>query len=210
LIKENLDKEKQPTFTEQLRQLFKRPISRIGAALHRSGISANAITVTGFLGTVVGCVLIASGKLTVGGLVISFMAALDGIDGAVARAAGAVKPFGAFFDSVIDRYTETLIYASLTWYFMSVGESLGVILSIFALSGSVLVSYTRARAEGLGVQTKVGILTRVERMAVLGPSVILRVPLWGVAIVAVLANVTAVQRILHVRQLTSEREDQDG
>ena len=210
MIKENLDKEKQPTFTEQLRQLFKRPISRIGAALHRSGISANAITVTGFLGTVVGCVLIASGKLTVGGLVISFMAALDGIDGAVARAAGAVKPFGAFFDSVIDRYTETLIYASLTWYFMSVGESLGVILSIFALSGSVLVSYTRARAEGLGVQTKVGILTRVERMAVLGPSVILRVPLWGVAIVAVLANVTAVQRILHVRQLTSEREDQDG
>ena len=210
MIKENLDKEKQPTFTEQLRQLFKQPLTRIGKTLHGWGITANSITAIGFVGTFAGSILIALGMLTLGGLIISFMAVFDAFDGAVARASGKIKPFGAFIDSVIDRYIETIIYAGLAWYFMSAGESLGVILSVFALSGSVLVSYTRARAEGLGLGTKVGILTRVERMVVLGPTVIFQVPLWGVAIVAVLANVTAVQRILDVRRQTSNQENQDS
>lgn len=209
MIKENLDKEKQPTFTEQLRRLFKQPLSRIGGTLHGWGITANTITAIGFLGTFAGSIMIAAGKLTLGGLIISFMAIFDAFDGAVARASGEVKPFGAFIDSVIDRYIETIIYAGLAWYFISIGESLGAVLSVFALSGSLMVSYTRARAEGLDMGTKVGILTRVERMVVIGPAVILQVPVWGVAIVAVLANLTAVQRVLDVRRQTSVQEDQD-
>jgi CDP-diacylglycerol--glycerol-3-phosphate 3-phosphatidyltransferase len=154
----------------------------------------------------VGAFLASQGQLLVGGLVIMAMGALDGLDGPVARAAGEIKPFGAFLDSVSDRYGELAIYVGLGWYFSVNGNDLGVLLSILALGGSVLVSYARARAEGVGIETKVGILTRLERMIVIVPTLVFNIPLIGVGIVAVLANITALQRSVHVWQQTEGGE----
>jgi CDP-diacylglycerol--glycerol-3-phosphate 3-phosphatidyltransferase len=206
LIKEESKEKEKQTFTAFLRKVFSQPLNKIGAVLVQWGISANMITVVGLTGTVVGAFLVSQGKLLVGGLVLGGMGALDALDGTVARASGETKIFGAFLDSVSDRYSELAIYAALGWYFSGIGNRLGVVLSILALGGSVLVSYTRARAEGLGIETKVGILTRVERMLVIVPALILNFPLVGTGIVAVLANLTALQRIVHVWQ-QAEKED---
>jgi CDP-diacylglycerol--glycerol-3-phosphate 3-phosphatidyltransferase len=206
LIKEQLDVNHEPTLTDQLRKLFQIPLSLIGNQLHVWGVSANMITVTGLVGTFIGSYLISSSKLLWGGAVILAMGILDAFDGAVARAAGTTSKFGSFIDSVADRYIEISIYAGLTWYFIGEGKPLGVLLSVFALSGSVLVSYTRSRAESLGIETKVGILTRVERMVVIGPAVIFQIPLLGVGLVAFLANFTAFQRIVHVYQQIKQLE----
>ena len=200
MIKEQVDVNHEPTLTDQLRKLFQIPLSLIGNQLHAWGVSANTITVAGLVGTFIGSYLIASGQLFWGGAVILAMGILDAFDGAVARAAGNTSQFGAFIDSVADRYIEISIYSGLAWYFIGIQNPLGVLLSVFALGGSVLVSYTRSRAESLGIETKVGILTRVERMVVIGPSVIFQIPLLGVGVVALLANITALQRIVHVYQ----------
>jgi CDP-diacylglycerol--glycerol-3-phosphate 3-phosphatidyltransferase len=116
------------------------------------------------------------------------------------RARGEPQEFGAFVDSVTDRYSELAIYAALLFYFLQLDDLLAVMLVFFAAAGSVLVSYIRARAQSLGYEAKVGILTRVERYFIVGPSLLFNIPLVGVAIVAVGANLTALQRILHVRR----------
>ena len=204
MINEESKEKKSQTFTMLLRKLFSEPLNRFGGALYSWGVTANMITAVGLIGAFVGSFLAAMGDLLAGGIVIGVMGALDALDGAVARASGETKPFGAFLDSVSDRYSELAIYAALSWYFSSTGNSLGVLLSVLALGGSVLVSYTRARAEGLGVETKVGILTRLERLIVIVPSMILGFPMVGVGIVAVLANITALQRIVDVWQQTKD------
>ena len=206
MIKEESKEKEKKTFTGILRSVFSKPLNLIGETLFGWGISANMITGIGLIGTIVGAFLVAQGNLLAGGLVMGAMGALDGLDGAVARAAGETKIFGAFLDSVSDRYSELAIYSALSWYFSGIENRLGVILSILALGGSVLVSYTRARAEGLGIETKVGILTQLERMIVIVPALILNLPLIGTGIVAGLANFTALQRIVHVRQ-QAEKED---
>ncbi|MBN2044036.1 MAG: CDP-alcohol phosphatidyltransferase family protein [Anaerolineales bacterium] len=207
MIKEEGKEKETQTFTGFLRKFFNQPLNQIGARLVGWGINANLITAIGFAGTAAGAVLVSQGKLLAGGLVIGAMGALDALDGAVARAAGETSLFGAFLDSVCDRYSELAIYTGIGWYFLGSGNQLGVLLSFLAACGSVLVSYTRARAEGLGMGAKVGILTRVERMIVIMPALILNLPLLGVGIVAVLANVTAFQRILHVWQQAMKEDE---
>jgi CDP-diacylglycerol--glycerol-3-phosphate 3-phosphatidyltransferase len=207
LIKEESKEEPKETFTAMLRRVLSQPINWMGSTLHGWGVTANLITAIGLIGTVIGAFLASRGKLLAGGVVMGAMGALDALDGAVARASGKVKPFGAFIDSVSDRYSELAIYAALSWFFSSGGNALGAILSMLAFGGSVLVSYTRARAEGLGIETKVGILTRVERMIVIVPALILGYPLIGVGIVALLANVTALQRMADVWMKTRDQED---
>ena len=194
------------TLTERLRRIFKQPLERVGLYLHGKGIHANHLTFAGIFGTVVGSVFVARGDLLVGGIVILAMGIFDALDGAVARAGGNLKKFGAFFDSVTDRYIELIIYAALTWYFIDTDSQLGIIFSYLAASGSVLVSYARARAQSLGFETKVGLLTRVERIIVIGPAIIFNVPLAGVIIVGVLANITAIQRFLDVWKKAEKAE----
>lgn len=194
------------TLTDQLRIIFKTPLEKIGRFLARSGISANAITLTGVLGTAAGAVLVAMGNLVGGGAVILSVGILDALDGAVARATDAPKKFGAFLDSVSDRYIEIFIYGGLLWYFIQQDNQWGVLFSYVAITGSILVSYARARAQSLGIETKIGLLTRVERMVVIGPCILFQIPLIGVIIVGVFSNLTAFQRIFHVWQQTKEIE----
>ena len=109
----------------------------------------------------------------------------------------------ALCDQLIDHVAIRRMYghhAALLFYFLQLDDLLAVMLVFFAAAGSVLVSYIRARAQSLGYEAKVGILTRVERYFIVGPSLLFNIPLVGVAIVAVGANLTALQRILHVRR----------
>lgn len=199
-MEHHIEKKASLTLTEKLRLFFKSPLEKVGKILSSRGVNPNTITIIGLLGTILGSVFIARGRLALGGAVILFMGPIDALDGAVARAGGTISSFGAFLDSVTDRYIEAFIYGSLIIYFLSQDESIGVLLSFISLVGSVLVSYTRARAEGLGFKTKIGILTRFERMLVIGPTVLFQIPMVGVGIVAVLANLTAFQRIFDIKR----------
>jgi CDP-diacylglycerol--glycerol-3-phosphate 3-phosphatidyltransferase len=119
----------------------------------------------------------------------------------MARLRGEPTDFGAFIDSVTDRYSELIIFAGLLYFYLHAGNMLMAMFVFAAAAGSVLVSYVRARAQSLGYEAKEGVLTRAERFAVLIPSIILGYPSVGVVVVALLANFTALQRILVVRRL---------
>jgi CDP-diacylglycerol---glycerol-3-phosphate 3-phosphatidyltransferase len=118
----------------------------------------------------------------------------------MARQRGMAGHFGAFVDSVTDRYSELLIFAGLLYYYTNNGDRLSTLIVYAAAAGSVLVSYVRSRGQSLGWDTKVGLLTRMERYLVLAPALILNYPMIGVWIIAIFANVTALQRIIDVRR----------
>jgi CDP-diacylglycerol---glycerol-3-phosphate 3-phosphatidyltransferase len=157
------------------------------------------MTILGLVGNMVGAVLLAQGMMTWGGIIILLMGPIDALDGTMARLRGQTGKFGAFVDSVTDRYSELVIFAGLIYYYAQHQLILATVLVYFAAAGSVLVSYIRARGQSLNWDTKVGILTRVERFLVLAPALIFNVPIWGLWIIAVLANLTALQRIWDVR-----------
>ena len=185
-------------FESFLRRTFQSTLDSIAGFLLKLGITANFITLFGLIGNVAAAVLIARGQLLAGGLVAAFMAPLDAVDGALARKAGVVGKFGAFLDSVVDRYDEMILLAGVLYYFQTQAYTWGIMLTYAALSGSVLVSYTRARAEGLGFSGKAGIFSRIERAIVLILGLVFNQLLVSVGIIAILANVAAIQRIFFV------------
>jgi CDP-diacylglycerol--glycerol-3-phosphate 3-phosphatidyltransferase len=181
-----------------LRKTFQTPLDALAGFLLKLGITANFITLLGLVGNIVAAILIARGNLLAGGLVAAFMAPLDAVDGALARKTGVVGKFGAFLDSVVDRYDEMILLAGVLFFFQTQAHTLGVMLTYAALCGSVLVSYTRARAEGLGYSGKAGIFSRIERSIVLILGLVFNQLLISVGIIAIMANVTAIQRIFFV------------
>ena len=189
-----------PTFTDRLRLIFKGILDPIGAFLNRTGLTPNAITLLGLAGTTVGAYFISQGKMTIGGIVILLFVLVDTLDGTMARLRGDPSDFGGFVDSVSDRYAEFITFGGLLYYFLSEDNFAGVMVTFAATAGSVLVSYVKARAEGLGFTAKVGILTRVERYFVLIPLLILNQPFIAVVLIALLGNLTAFQRIIYVRE----------
>ena len=188
-----------PTFTDRLRIIFKGILDPIGAFLNRLGLTPNTITLLGLVGTTVGAYFISQGKMTTGAFVLLVSVLVDAFDGTMARLRGEPSDFGGFVDSVSDRYAELITFAGLLYFFLSQENALGVMVTFAAASCSVLVSYVKARAEGLGFTAKVGILTRVERYLVLIPLLVFNQPFIAALVIAVLGNVTALQRILHVR-----------
>jgi CDP-diacylglycerol--glycerol-3-phosphate 3-phosphatidyltransferase len=187
------------TLTDYLRLWFKWFLDPLGSFFNRLGITPNMMTMLGLLGNTVGAYFLARGEMLTGGLFVLLMTPVDALDGTMARLRGESSDFGAFVDSVSDRYSELIIYGGLMYYYLSMGDPLGGLLVFGAAAGSVLVSYVKARAEGLGYEAKVGLLTRVERYLVLAPALVFNQVLIGLAIIAVLANITALQRIWHVR-----------
>jgi len=193
-------KQTHKTLTDQMRAIFKGVLDPIGAFFNHLGILPNTMTLIGLLGHTIGAFFLFQGKMVVGGLIILAMAPIDALDGTMARLRGEPSSFGAFVDSVSDRYSELVIFLALIIFYAQQGEWLNCIVVYMAAAGSVLVSYVRSRAESLGYEAKAGILTRLERYVVLVPTLILNVPMVGLWIVAVMANITAFQRILHVRR----------
>jgi CDP-diacylglycerol--glycerol-3-phosphate 3-phosphatidyltransferase len=201
-VEQASEEKKQLTLTDQMRVRFRNILDPIGAFLNRIGLTPNTMTILGLVGNTVGAVLLALGNMIAGGLVILAMGPIDALDGTMARLRGEPSEFGAFVDSVTDRYSELVIFAGLLFYYIQSDNLTMALVTYIAASGSVLVSYVRARASSLGYDTKVGILTRMERYLVLAPTLVLNIPQIGLWIIAVLANVTAMQRIWDIRRQT--------
>ena len=127
-------------------------------------------------------------------------APIDALDGTMARLRNEPTRFGGFVDSVTDRFSELIVFAGLLYYFAIINDPLAIMLVFFAAAGSIMVSYTRARAEALNYDAKVGILTRLERLIVLIPCLVFNIPLIALWILAFVANFTAIQRIWSVRK----------
>lgn len=186
------------TLTDRLRVLSKGILEPICRFLNRLGIKPNTVTLIGLLGNVIAAYLIAMGQMTWGGVVMLLLGAFDALDGTLARISDQVTKFGGLLDSVIDRYSELVVMGGLLLFFTQKQDTTSIILVYLAAAGSVLVSYVKARAEGLGMECKVGLLTRVERYIVMVVTLIFNIPVVGLWIIAILANITAVQRIWHV------------
>jgi CDP-diacylglycerol--glycerol-3-phosphate 3-phosphatidyltransferase len=172
-----------------------RIIQPIARFLTRLGLTPNTVTVLGFLLSAAVALVLASGRLTLAGFLLIVTLAFDAVDGTMARTQGTTSRFGAFLDSTLDRWTELFLYGALVWHYLQIGQDVNVLLAVAAMSTSVMVSYTRARAEGVGLPCKEGIFTRFERMVVLIVGLLLGVTPWALGIIAVLAGITAVQRI---------------
>lgn len=177
-------------------------------------VSPNAITTVGTLVTVLSGIAFASGAVRVGGALLLLSGVFDMLDGRVARAGAGTSKFGAFYDSTLDRVGESALFGGIVLYFARGGVPSGLLLwaigaTVAALAAGLIVSYARARAEGLGLECKVGIAQRAERILGLGaptlffgagPDGLLLVGI--VALLAVVAAITVGQRIVYVYQAT--------
>lgn len=190
------------TFDGFLRKTFKGIIDPVAGALLKIGMTPNMVTYLGVLFSTAVAVLIALGKIQLAGLVMLVTAPTDVLDGSMARLKGGDTLYGAFIDSVTDRFSELIILCGLLVYYMLEADAMGVILAFVAAAGSVLVSYIKARAESLGYTAKMGLLTRVERVLILIPCLIAGgiFPMIALWILAVLTNFTALQRFFFVRK----------
>ena len=175
------------------------PIARVLQATH---ISPNMLTVIGFVFAFGVALVLAKGQLQLGGILMILAAVFDAFDGTLARVSNRTSRFGAFLDSTLDRYSESVIFVGLLFYYFQVGLQTEAILVVVALVGSLMVSYTRARAEGLGLDIKSGLLTRVERVVILIVGLISGWMLIALWLLAILTNVTALQRIYAAWRLT--------
>jgi CDP-diacylglycerol--glycerol-3-phosphate 3-phosphatidyltransferase len=171
------------------------PLARMLAAMR---VTPNVMTLIGFLLNVVAAWIIASGRLRFGGVFMLFASGLDGLDGALARLTGAQTRFGAFLDSTLDRLSEGATLLGLATWSLVEGRTPELYLIFLALLGSVMVSYTRARAEGLGLSCTVGLLTRPMRVGLLGLALLTPWLRPILVILTVLVWFTVVQRMLHV------------
>jgi len=189
-------------FTTRLQKWVRAGARRLVPALRALHLTPNSLTVVGLLICAGSAVLVALGYLIPGGVLLLLASGFDILDGALARVTGSEYRYGAFLDSTTDRYAEAFTYIALLYYFLfSQHDTLEPMLVMFALTGSLLVSYVRARAQSLGFDADGGLLQRPERVVitVIG-LMVMPLLVWALWLVAVLANVTAVQRIWEVWQ----------
>ncbi len=183
----------------------RRAVAPVARFLANVGISPNHITVVGLLAMAAAGVFLAYGRFRLAAGALLFGGLCDMLDGAVARDSGRSSPFGAFLDSTADRYAELFFFAGLLVYFTHAeGSVLYALLTFLATGGSFMVSYTRARSEGLGIECNVGIMERPERMVLLLVAAIfgplgMKIALW---ILTPLVYWTALQRFHHVQGAT--------
>lgn len=185
---------------EWFRSTFKGFLNTLAGFFNRMGLHPNTMTIMGLIGTIAGSVLLGFGHLTIGGLVIFVSGVFDALDGSMARLRNEPTRFGAFVDSVTDRYSDLSIFAGLMAFFIQKHDWLACGVVYVAAVGTVMVSYVKARAESLNYSAKVGLLSRVERYLVIVPGLVFNIPLVSVWIIAIFANFTALQRIWFVRK----------
>lgn len=192
-----------------LRPLIQRATRPLAARLLRAGVSPDAVTVVGTIGVVAGSLaFLARGMFLVGTVVAVLSVVTDMLDGAMARQRGSASPFGAWLDSTCDRAADAAVFCSLAWWFTGRGDDrLLAAVALYCLVSGVVVSYAKARAEGLGMRCDVGIAERAERLTLVfagtiavglgAPDVVLTVALW---LLAVATTVTVGQRTVEVRR----------
>ncbi len=187
------------TYKEALRQLLN-PLVRV---LSRLRVRPNTLTVTGWVLSVCAALLFGAGYVRPAGAVMLLGGLFDALDGAVARESNRMSSFGAFLDSTLDRLSEAAIFAGIIFLYAALDRPYLALLAAVAMTFSLLTSYTRARAEGLGVECRVGILERAGRVVLLSAFSVLGLLWAGLVLVAAGALVTTIQRILHVRRATA-------
>jgi CDP-diacylglycerol--glycerol-3-phosphate 3-phosphatidyltransferase len=197
-------------FSRRIQQKARQFVAWIMRPLARLGITPNMVTFIGLLLSIVTAFVIASGSVRAGGALVLFAGIFDMFDGAMARVRNAATTFGAFLDSTLDRYSESIILGGLLFYALQrptlhealwpwENEQQWMIVFIFvAAVGSLMVSYAKARAEGLGLECKTGLLARPERVVILALGLLTGTTISALALLAVLSHVTAVERIAYV------------
>ncbi|MEZ4768238.1 MAG: CDP-alcohol phosphatidyltransferase family protein [Caldilineales bacterium] len=207
--------------TAWLRKTFRGVLEAVARFFNRLGVTPNQLTLIGLVLQSIVAVVIATGYLRLAGILLIFFSIFDAFDGTLARMTGQVSRFGAFFDATIDRYAEAIVLFGLLVYYAGQPDSSTQTLLIYAaIVGSLLVSYTRAKAESLNIPCKDGILTRAERVVLLVIGLLLgtwqpiaalpdalTIVLW---LLAILSNVTAIQRVLVVRRTVRLQESSEG
>ncbi|GMU41089.1 MAG: putative phosphatidylinositol synthase PgsA [Chloroflexota bacterium] len=183
------------------------PIVRVLAS---AGVSPDALTTLGFLGNGLAAVFVARGEFLLGGILVLFFSALDMLDGALARSTGRASRFGALYDSVLDRVSEAVVLFGLTWWAIDGGHDTEALLAFAAVVGSLMVSYVRARAEGLGLALKDGLFTRSERVVLTGVALILGFVTAALWVLAVLTLFTAAQRTWIAARMLIEEDAPKG
>ncbi|MEM7343037.1 MAG: CDP-alcohol phosphatidyltransferase family protein [Chloroflexota bacterium] len=184
-----------------------KPLARL---INRLGISPNTLTILGFLLTIgVGYVL-SLGYIRIGGVLVLFSAIFDALDGTLARMSGRTTRFGAYLDSTLDRFSEAAIYLGLLIHFMGQNATTEIVLIYLTIVGSLMVSYTRSRAESIGVSITQGLLTRTERIVVLVFVLCFNLVTFGLWVLAILCNVTALQRMWLVWQRIGREDTQES
>lgn len=185
----------------------------IALALGRLGLTPDALTVIGFIGTCAAALAAGIGQWAVAGLLVIAFGIFDMFDGALARATGRASAFGAFLDSTLDRTGENLVLAGVAFGSANAGYPGLVLLAGLTMATSSMVTYTRARAEAVGLHGEVGIAPRPERLVILASGLLLA-GLRGIgepwlpgalALITVLSSVTVIQRIVHVRDQSTHR-----
>lgn len=194
------------------RAFFTRVLTPFAALLLRLGVSPDAVTLIGTAGVMAGAlVFFPMGEFFWGTIVITIFVFSDLVDGNMARQAGISSRWGAFLDSTLDRVADAAIFSGLILHFIATGDALLAGVTLFALVAGMLVSYAKARAEGLGLTCDVGLAERPERLVVvlvaaclsgLGVPYVLAAGMW---LLAAAGAVTVVQRVVHVHRQTRER-----
>jgi CDP-diacylglycerol--glycerol-3-phosphate 3-phosphatidyltransferase len=194
--------------SERLKLAGRAALAPLINTLAAAGVSPNAVTVAGLLIVAVATILIWQHYLLAGAVLLAIGAGLDAVDGGLARAQGGGTPFGGFLDSTLDRTGEAIVYIGIVAYWLEATTQpfVPVMLALLALSGSFLVSYSRARAEAAGFAASNGLAPRTERLVILviglaiaGLAYLIALPL-AMGLIAVLAWATVVQRIWSVRK----------
>ena len=211
--------------SEQIKEHFVKAIAPFCKFLSGLGVSPNALSLAGLTLSMISGLIYASGSFFCAGVVLILAGTCDVLDGQIARLSGKISLFGAFLDSAIDRFSELFIFLGLAWHFSGLSAenpesalgSVVVLMIILALSGSFMVSYTRARAEGLDIDCRVGWMQRPERLAllILGsllaglPGIGHFIMIGTIFIIAALGNFTAVQRIIFVKNQLSGKSQEE-
>jgi CDP-diacylglycerol--glycerol-3-phosphate 3-phosphatidyltransferase len=165
-------------------------------------VTPNQVSLMGILLNLVTAALIVTDHLVLAGIMYLLAGSFDLLDGVLARMGKMATRFGAFLDSTADRISEGVVFAAIAYRFAFDGQSVDAALAVLALLGSLLVSYTRARAEGLGLQCKVGIMTRAERVVLVAFGLLFDLLPQAIYVLVVLTAFSATQRIVHtLRQL---------
>ena len=183
----------------------------VASVLAKMGLTPNIVTLLGLAVAGAGAYLISIGILWAGGIVLLASGVFDLFDGALARLTGRTSKFGALLDSVVDRVSEAVILLGLLIFYIRLSSTEGLVLVYLALAGSIMVSYLRARAEGLGIECSVGVMTRPERVVTLGVGLIIghwwpAVVLVVLGVIAGLTFLTTVQRLIHARRSLKAQE----
>ena len=160
-------------------------------------LAPNTITITGFIVTIIAALILAH-NLFWGGIMILISGLFDMLDGIFARVNNKSTLFGAFLDSVLDRYSDSFLFLGFAWHFFQMNSITGVSLSLMTMVGALLVSYTRARAEGLGTDCKVGLMERPERIVLMAFGSLTGWIVHVLWLMLVLIHITVFHRIYHV------------